>query len=74
MGSYVQSPIYIRQENWIIIRRSPTMNVVSNVIVFYVVFCAKKYMSSFLTFQICDIITFNIFITNYGYVFQHSPM
>ena len=35
-----------------VIRRSPTMNVVSNVIVFYVVFCAKKYMSSFLTFQI----------------------
>ena len=41
------------------------MNVVSNVIVFYVVFFAKKYMSSFLTFQICDR------ITNYGYVFQY---
>ena len=34
------------------IRRSPTMNVVSNVIVFYVVFYAKKYMLSFLNLSL----------------------
>ena len=42
------------------------MNVVSNVIVFYVVFCAKKYMLSFLIFQICDL------IMNSGYVSTQS--
>ena len=36
------------------------MNVVSYVVVSYVVLCDKKYMSSCLTFQMCDR------VTNYG--------
>ena len=55
------------------IRCSATVNVVSYVVVSYVVFCDKKYMSSYLTFQMCDL------VANYGlelwlWVFQHSPM
>ena len=64
--------MYRRPGGWTLwtIRRSPTMNVVSYVIVFYVVFCVKKYMSSF---QMCDRIADTGFVDT-GYVFPHSPI
>ena len=39
----------------------------------YVVFCDKKYMSSFLTFQMCDLIANYGFIAHYGYECFNTP-
>ena len=57
--------------NAVEIRRSPTMKVVSCVIVFYVVFCVKKYMSSF---QMCDRIADTDFVDPGFHISTHTKL